>query len=467
MGAQHVAVDTERSTSRVGRRAVVIGASMAGLCAARVLSERFGEVVVVDRDELPAAADHRRNVPQGRHAHLLLVSGARILAHRFPGILEDLRAEGAIEVDLCADLLWWQGGGWLRRPASDLVGPAMSRPLLERVVRRRVEDIANVVIRDRTPVDGLVIDSNDGRVRAVRLAEHETVTADLVVDASGRSARTVSWLEELGYEPPPVSRVEVDTRYVSRVLRRHGSPVRDWKGVGEIEHPATKRLAMLLPLEGDRWIVTVSGINGERPPTDPDALLSYLRSFGPQVIADVVAVSEPLSDVVTHRFPANLRRHVERLRRFPAGWVLLGDAVCSFDPIYGQGMTSAAMQAEALARQLDRAGAVDRRFARRYFRDVGRTVSVPWATAVGGDFAYEGTTGAKPFATGLLNRYVDRAVLASQRDDRLVIRMNEVMAMVRSPQALMTPAMVLRVLGSGRRSAVRATAPPASEPAAV
>jgi 2-polyprenyl-6-methoxyphenol hydroxylase-like FAD-dependent oxidoreductase len=440
--------------------AVVIGASMAGLCAARVLSTRFDRVEVIERDELPDGPEARPRVPQGRHPHLLLAAGARLLEGWFPGILEDLRAGGAVDVDLCGDFYWYQSGGCQRRPASQVRGPAMSRPLLERTVRRRVEMLPNVNIRHRTAVEGLLTDGTGARIAAVRLAGGEIVTSDLVVDASGRAARTLRWLQELGYEPPPTTIVEVDTRYVSRMYRRTDAPMRDWKAAAVIGDPATKRLAMLLPMEGDRWILAIAGINGESAPADGEGMLAYARTFESPVIADVIAASEPIGKPVTHRFPANQRRHVEQLRRFPLGWILIGDAVCSFDPIYGQGMTSAALQAEALGEHLDRSRAVDRAFARSYFRGVSRIVSVPWSIAVGGDFVYEGTTGKKPFGTDIVNRYMNQVVKAGQRDDQVVVRLNEVVALLRSPQTLMAPAFMLRVLRAARRPA---TAPPATQ----
>ena len=443
--------DASRDNDRRGETAVVVGASMAGLCAARVLSDHFAAVVVVDRDELPAPPEPRRLVPQGRHPHLLLTSGARLLEGWFPGLLAELRAAGAVDVDICGDFYWYQAGGCQRRPASDLRGPAMSRPLLERTVRRRVEALGNVVIRDETAAEGLVADASGERITGIQLSDGAVIQCDLVVDASGRAARSLAWLAELNYQPPPTSIVEVDTRYVSRIYRRTDAPARDWKAAAVIGDPHTRRLAMLLPLEDDRWIVTIAGINGETAPTDPDAMLAYARTLESPVIAEVMEASEPLTDPVTHRFPANQRRHVERMRRFPLGWVLLGDAVSSFNPIYGQGMTTAAQQAEALGRQLDRTGAIDRAFTRAYFKDAGRTVNTPWSIAVGGDFLYDGTTGKKPFGTDLVNRYMDRVIKAGQHDDKVVIRLNETLALLRSPQSLMAPAFALRVLRAARR----------------
>jgi 2-polyprenyl-6-methoxyphenol hydroxylase-like FAD-dependent oxidoreductase len=434
----------------VGDTAIVVGASLAGLCSARVLADRFDSVVVIDRDQLPHRPEPRRQVPQGRHPHLLLTSGARLLEDWLPGILDELRASGAVDVDLCADFHWYQAGGCQRRPESGLRGPAMSRPLLEHTVRRRIEALANVTFRDETAVDGLIADPSGERITGVRLADSAALDCDLVVDATGRAARSLAWLQAIGYDPPPTSVVEVDTRYVSRAYRRTDTPTRDWKAAAVIGDPDTRRLAMLLPTEDEQWIVAIAGVNGESAPTDPDAMLAYARTLESPVIAEVMEVSEPLGNPVTHRFPANQRRHVERMRRFPLGWVLIGDAVCSFNPIYGQGMTTAAKQAHALGHQLDRAGGIDRSLTRRYFKAANRTVKIPWSIAVGGDFTFQETKGTKPFATDLVNRYIDRVVKAGQHDDQVVIRLNETLALLRSPQALLTPAFMLRVLRAAR-----------------
>lgn len=223
---------------------------------------------------------------------------------------------------------------------------------------------------------------------------------------------------------------------------------------GIIDDPKTKRLAMALPIEGDRWLVMFGGVHGEVAPTDLGDRLDYAKTFPAPQIADILATSEPVGEAATHRFPSSQRRHVERMKRFPFGWILVGDAVGSFNPIYGQGMTSAALQVEALAAALDRAGAIDRTFTRRYFKAAGRIVNVAWSTAVGSDFAYADTTGPKPPGTTLVNRYMDRVMIAAQRDDSVSLRFNEVVAMIRRPESLFAPAFLLRVLrAAGRRHA--------------
>lgn len=436
---------------RVGERAVVVGASMAGLCAARVLAPRFGEVVVLDRDDLPNSPGPRSRVPQDRHPHLLLRAGARILQEWFPGLIGELEDAGAVDIDLCADFVWYQSGGVQRRPATSLRGPAMSRPLLEQTVRRRVEQLPHVTIRAGATATGVTLDETGARVTGVLLDGGTQLPADLVVDASGRQARTLRWLEALGYGPPEVSVVEVNTTYVSRRFRRTPDQTRDWKAAAVVGDPQTRRLTMALPIEDDQWIVMIGGVNGEAAPTDEVGMLAYARSFDCSLIADLMRDCVPTGPVVTHHFPTNQRRHLEKLHRFPLGWLPLGDAVCSFDPIYGQGMTSAALQACALADCLDGAANLDRTFSRSYFKAVGRMVAAPWSIAVGGDFVYAGTKGKKPFGTDLFNRYTDKIVLAGQRDDFVVERFNEVISLVRPPESLFSPPFVARVLTSARR----------------
>jgi 2-polyprenyl-6-methoxyphenol hydroxylase-like FAD-dependent oxidoreductase len=441
----------DRSPRRIGESAVVIGASMAGLCAARVLADRFDRVTVLDRDRLPDGPTWRQQVPQGRHPHLLLAAGARLLEGWFPGVIDELYAGGAVELDLSADLYWYQSGGVARRPASSLKGPSMTRPFLEWTIRRRLASIPATTIRGNTTVEGLDLDPTGTRVAAVRLDDGVTVPCDLVVDATGRRARSLGWLAALGYPQPEVSRVEIDTRYVTQELRRRELPSREWKMAGVIDAPASKRIAMALPVEGNRWLVVFGGVHGEVAPTDVHQRLAYARTLPAPVIANVLEESEPVADPVTHRFPSSQRRHVERMKRFPLGWVLLGDAIGSFNPIYGQGITSAALQADALGTALDRSGATDRPFARRYFKAASRIVNTAWSTAVGSDFAYPDTTGPKPPGTELLNRYMDKVLVAAQRDDAVSLRFNEVVAMVRKPESLMAPRFALRVLRAARR----------------
>ena len=221
---------------------------------------------------------------------------------------------------------------------------------------------------------------------------------------------------------------------------------------------------MILPMEADRWITLCGGVHGEAAPFDEADRMAYLRTFPSTVIADVLEHAEPLSEPVTHRFPSSQRRHVEKLKRFPVGWVLLGDAVASFNPIYGQGMTAAAQQANALGDCLASARTIDAGFARRYFKAAGKIVAVPWSIATGSDFAYPETTGKKPAGTDLVNHYMERVTVAAQHDDTVSLRFNEVVALVRRPESLLAPRFVVRVLRAARRGPVAAATSCAAAP---
>lgn len=445
--------------------AVVIGASMAGLSAAAVLAPRFASVILVERDALADHPADRKGVPQGRHAHGLLPPGMIRLEGWFPGLVDELAAAGAPILDIGNDALWYQDGTRLRFPTG-IKGPLASRALLEHHVRRRTLALPNVTLRAGTGVAGLVTDDAGARaalssgrhstqVTGVSLADGTDVPADLVVDASGRQGRTLAWLEELGYDAPPTTEVAIDVAYASRIFRRDRSRETGFEFALVLAGPPTGRQGVAFPLEGDshtgpssrdgRWIVTLAGLHGERPPTDDAGFLAFARSLPSPGIADLVESSVPLGDVVTHRLHSNQRRHVERLRRVPGGLVLLGDAVCSFNPTYGQGMTTATLQAEALATALDKVGGVGAKLVKAYYKRAAKAITPAWQITTGADFALPATQGKKAPGTDLLNRYMPHVFRAAQVDKAVCLRVIEVTTLLRPPPALLTPAMLARV----------------------
>jgi 2-polyprenyl-6-methoxyphenol hydroxylase-like FAD-dependent oxidoreductase len=432
--------------------AVVIGAGMGGLAAARVLSRRYTSVTVLDRDALPDGGEPRRGVPQSRHAHILLVSGLRELGGLFPGLEDELIDAGAIRFDYGTGLCTYRYGR--RRPAVptgvDLT--SLSRPQLELVVRRRVAQEPNVVIRDGLTAIGLT--GTDGAVTGVVLDTGEILAADLVVDCSGRGGRSDRWLGSLGFPAPPQIEIKISVAYTTRVYRRRPGDLEGWQAALVLpEPPHEKRSGLVLPIEGDRWLVAVGGWHVDPVPSDAATCDAYAKSLPDSIVADLMASAEPLSDPIPYRFASSHRRLFEELDRLPAGYVALGDAVCSFNPIYGQGMTVAAMEAVALGAALDRHGAATADTARDYYRSAADLIAVPWQFAVGADFAYPETAGPRPRGVRFTNWYSKRLELASRTLPELNRTFIRVQQLLDPPKELFRPAVVAKVLRYGGRRA--------------
>ncbi|MFV2008581.1 MULTISPECIES: NAD(P)/FAD-dependent oxidoreductase [unclassified Micromonospora] len=436
-----------------GTSAIVIGAGIAGLVTARVLSDHVDRVTVLERDRLPDDAVPRRGVPQGRHCHLLLAAGRRLLDGWFPGLTGELVAAGAVPLH-GADLVWHQGGGYRVRPDLGFLAVSASRPLLEDAVRRcLLRQRRNVTVVDQTAVDGLV--GATDQIVGVRVdgVEHR---ANLVVACTGRNTHFLDQLAELGFPAPEVAAVRVDAAYASQLVRRGPDDLDGAIAVVVDDRAGGHRTGTMVPVEGDRWLITIGSRHGEVPPSDPAEFEAFARELPSPTIADVLTKAEALSPVLTHRIATDQRRQVERLRRTPAGFLVLGDAICSLNPIHGQGMTSAALQARALDRALRRYGPTSPRLAGAFYRRAGRAVDALWRTAVGADFADPRTTGHRPVGTGLVNRYrnlVSRACHTSPVVARQALLVRHLLA---RPASLATPAMMLRVLLASRRRPGRA-----------
>lgn len=422
--------------------AIVVGASMGGLLAARALSGVYERVTVLERDELTATADQRRGVPQGRHFHTILRRGAVVFDAMFPGFVDDMVAEGAPTADLLREATFVAAGRQMVRVSTGATTLQLTRPLLETAVRERVSALPGVKLVDRCAVSGLL--TGDGRVDGVRIGG-EALRADLVVDATGRSGRAMTWLSDMGYRPPTEERIKGDLVYVSRMLRlTTGSPEK-LTLVGPLpDRPIGFALAAQ---EGDRWMLTVVGMVGDHPPTDDAGLLAFLARCAPPDVYAAIAAAEPLTDPVVHKFPASLRRRYERLRRFPEGLLVFGDALCSFNPIYGQGMTVAALEAEALRHCLL---AGERDLARRFFRAAAAVIEPVWLLNAVADLAIPEVRGRRTIATRVLNRYVTRAQVVAEHDPVVATAFMRAIALLTPPTGLMKPTVAARVLRGPR-----------------
>ena len=433
------------------KHAVVIGCSLAGLFTARILSDHFERVTVLERDPVNDQPESRRGQAQTRHLHGLLAQGFRMIKELFPGIEEDLIKGGAVMTDMGEGIRWYHFDGYKKQFASGLIGVAMSRVFLEWQIRSYVMDLPNVTIQPSTIARNLLLDSSQTRVSGVQIVRGEdeghnaTIEADLVIDASGRGSSSGKWLERLGFDRPREEEIKVGVGYATRLYRRRSNDLIEVNLVMiSPTPPKQKYMTFLFPVENDRWIVSAGGCFGDHPPTDEKEYLEFIRHLPVSDVYDVVSQAEPLSDIFTYKFPSSLRRRYETLKRFPEGYLVLGDAIASFNPIYGQGMTSAVMQAQELGRLLrKRASLVN--LWRPFFQRIGKVVDIPWQMAACEDFRYPEAVGKKPPLTDLTNAYLAKVHRATQHDTAVYSQFLKVMNLMAPPTSLMHPRIVWRV----------------------
>ncbi|MBF9254224.1 FAD-binding monooxygenase [Pontibacter sp. 172403-2] len=437
-----------------GTSALVIGGSLAGLLAARVLSDYFEQVIIVERDVVHDFPEARKGQAHTRHLHGLLAQGLTILTHYFPDLHEGLMSGGSPLLDMAQSMRWYCYGGYRARFALGLKGIVTSRPFLEWHIRRRVAAIPNVTISDGYSVEKLLTSENQKQITGVQLVKAGTdsvpqhLFADLVIDAGGRGSRSPKWLEEAGYQKPEESTVTCGAGYATRIYERDASLPgnQDWVFVTP-EAPHEYRAGAAFPVEHHKWIVSLGGWHGHHAPTDEEGFIAFAKSLPAPDVHTIITTSTPLSDIVSYKFPASLRRHYEKLDDFPEGYLVLGDAVCSFNPLYGQGMTSAAMQAAALDKLLQEQPGLHHLY-KPYFRQIARITDIPWQTAVGEDFRFPETRGRKAPGTDLINAYMDSVHRATHHDAVIGAAFLNVMNMLAPPASLLSPRILWRVLKS-------------------
>jgi 2-polyprenyl-6-methoxyphenol hydroxylase-like FAD-dependent oxidoreductase len=397
-------LEAAMASTLIGKQAVVIGAGMAGLTAAGALADRFDRVVVLERDTLPSEPTYRAGTPQARHVHGLLLSGQRALSELFPGFEQDLARAGAVPLRVGLDVRV-ERPGYDPFPQRDLgwFGYAASRPAIECAVRQRVEGCANITLRQRCRVQEISGSPNGEAVTGVRYENgngaSETITADLVVDASGRGTLTLDLLRSLGRPLPEETTIGIDLGYATSIFSVPDDASTDWKGIMTFgQAPRNSRGGLMLPLEGNRWMVTIGGRHGDVPPGDEEGFLTYAKALRTPTIYNAISHAKRLDGVARYGFPESIRRHFERLDGFPRGLLPIGDAICRFNPVYGQGMSVAALEASLLQRLLERFendGDPIAGLASTFFAEMQALIETPWSVAMM-DFAFPDTRGQRP-----------------------------------------------------------------------
>ncbi|MBF6134877.1 FAD-dependent monooxygenase [Nocardia otitidiscaviarum] len=424
-----------------GGHAVVIGAGVAGLLAARVLADTCSRVTVLERDEVGTGP--RRGVPQAGHLHGLLDRGRTIIEELYPGYTDDLVRRGATTAEVLVGTRWYVGGSRLAATPTGLTSAIATRPLLESVLRDRTLALPNIELRERTSARGLVGDAR--RVSAVATDREPALRADLVVDAAGRGSRIREWLTALGTRAPREERLDIDLGYASRFYRHRPGQLGGQSSV-IISTGTDGRGGGAVRVEGDRWHVTLAGMVGDHPPVDAAGFERFAAGLDAPDIHDIITASDAVDAPTPYRFRTAVRRRFDQLAAPPAGLIVLGDALCSFNPLYAQGMTVAALQARALRASLDAAPAD---LPARFYRAAADATAVAWGMATGSDLRHPGVRGPRTVRTRLANAYVAQAHRVAHGDPVVARAFMRVAHLVDPPAALAYPRTAGRILLRG------------------
>jgi 2-polyprenyl-6-methoxyphenol hydroxylase-like FAD-dependent oxidoreductase len=452
--------------SRVGKRAIVIGAGMGGLAAAGALRGHFDEVVVLERDSLPERPDHRAGAPQGRHVHALLTAGQQALERLLPGFTDGIVAAGAVKVRANADTRVEMPGydpfpprdhGWLTYAAS--------RPLLE-FVTRQLAAAACVQFWARCPVRAIETSSDGLAVTGVRFERDggalERSACELVVDASGRAGPTLALLERLGRPAPDETKIGVDFAYATQVFEAPADAPSDWKIVMTMPGPdGPPRGGLLAPLEGGLWILSIGSVGEGLPAAELAAFMASVESLRTPTILHAIAHARPIGEVVCYGFRESIRRHFGRLAPLPRGLVPLGDSICRFNPVYGQGMSVAALEALQLERLLgERAGAADPLggLNTAFLAEIETVIDAAWQMSAIPDLAAPTTRGERPANLPFVLQFGAALIELAARDAQVHKLDAEVRQLMKPPSALLDPALMQRVMAiiAERQAAARA-----------
>lgn len=426
------------------KHALVIGGSIAGLLAARVLAKHFEQVTIIERDQYPHDPGHRPGTPQDRQVHVMLLRGQRTLEALFPGLGRKLLAQGAVERDYGPETFYFYGKRCpsSQIPAGVLRGWCCSRLLLEWQLHQELQALPQIIWKEGVEVVQLLSDKHHQRVTGVRCRARnhqegeQTFLGDLVVDASGASSRISHWLKELGYDAPPETVVNPHLGYATRFYDIPVSEEIAWKGIAIQGTGQNRRGGSLMKIEGRQWIAVLAGTGDDVPPTEPEAFLAFAQSLPEPLLYETIKEAEPLTPIYGYRRTENRLRHFEQIS-LPDQLVILGDAVCCFNPIYGQGMTVAALEAQTLDVCLQQGPQGIATFQRQ----VARLLAFPWRLATASD-ARDVTQSRKGFS----QRYIDGLIKLLPQDPKALLTFLEVLHMLRSPRALFSPGLVLKVV---------------------
>jgi 2-polyprenyl-6-methoxyphenol hydroxylase-like FAD-dependent oxidoreductase len=443
------------------KHAIVIGGSIAGLTTARVLINHFDKVTIIERDHYPQRPDFRPGVPQGRQVHQMLMPGRIALEKLFPGITRKLLDQGAIPYDLFKDIIVYYGEGHSQRFPSRLNLYSCSRILIEWNIHHELLQYQQLAILEGYEVVGLLTDTQNQRVTGVKIRErshqapaeqqYQELEANLVVDASGRSSAMPQWLQERGFLPPPETMINSFLGYATRMYELKPDPQRDWTGIAaQASIRQGMRAAALNKIEGNRWLLVLVGVGRDYPPNDDAGYLEFARSLPEPLVYEVMKDAQPLSKIYGYRRTENRWYHYEQLSKLPENLLIIGDALCAFNPIYGQGMTIATLEAQELDTYLRNYEGKDLQgLTAKFQQRLAKMLVVPWQLSTSTD-ARLPTTEIKGShantSNKLLDTYIDRLITMIPHNGYIAQAFFEVAQLSSPPTLLFRPDIILKTL---------------------
>ncbi|MEM1243179.1 MAG: 2-polyprenyl-6-methoxyphenol hydroxylase-like oxidoreductase, partial [Cyanobacteria bacterium P01_H01_bin.26] len=419
----------------------------------------FERVTVLERDRFPIEAPApRKGVPQCTQLHILLTRGRQIMEALFPGLEAELIDAGAAVLDMGADVEWLNPFGWGVRFPSRFMALSFSRYILDWLVHRRLCQFDNVQVLELSYVTGLLTNARQTAVTGVRMrqrdldnleqVQHKELRADLVVDASGYSSQAAKWFQEIGYEAPKETKITTSMGYASRLFEIPADFEEDWKGVYiQAAPPERTTMGVLYPIENNRWVVAVCATAPNHPTRNETDFLEALKNLPSSHIYDAVKGAKPVTDIGIYYPPGNRLRHYERLEQFPQGFIALGDSVCSFTLIYGQGITVAALGAVLLQQCLKETDLAE--LPQHFHKELARVNATPWIAATSQDAKYPSVEGLEQPPSPIekaIGWYMDQLLQLTTKEPQVMLVLFNVFHMAQPSGILFQPLMVWRVI---------------------
>jgi 2-polyprenyl-6-methoxyphenol hydroxylase-like FAD-dependent oxidoreductase len=433
---------------------VIIGGGIAGMVHARISADYAERVTILERDQFSDTAEPRSGTPQSQHVHFLLARGLLELDTLFPGFRSVLINDmGAPDVVIGLDTHFRVLGQWIPRVDAGIHTVCASRPEIEHVLRSFIVKNPRIDILSRTEAMGLQFDDN--RVTGVVTrqrgmpADKRIIDSNLVVDASGRRSNARDWLEQAGFPTPVTTRIDPSIGYASRWYQKEETAANNWRVLYQFTNPPDQRRGgVILEHSKDRWLTSLVGINSDYPPTDEADFMEFARSLPDPTIYNTLQNARPISGIVGYQNAPNEWHHYERLGHLPQGFLVTGDALCIVNPVYGQGMTKAVLNAQLFGEMLS-SGQID---AKSFYQKVARLNQDIWDTAALGDLNYPNTTSTtqQTVMESIKRLYLTAVLRASTRNMIVGRAFNRVLNMIDPASTLMMPDMVLRVLRAQR-----------------